>query len=92
LAATLSGDELVDPNLPLEEIAWRLFHEEDQVRIECGALLAKGCRCDPHHIRSVIANFPASERADMADEAGDIVVNCEFCSKRFPISLVSLSN
>lgn len=92
LASTLSPDELSDPKLPLEEIVWRLFHEEEQVRIECGAALAKGCRCDPHHIRSVIANFPADERADMADEAGDIVVNCEFCSKRFPISLASLSN
>jgi molecular chaperone Hsp33 len=92
LASTLSPEELADPKLPLEEIVWRLFHEEEQVRIECGAALAKGCRCDPHHIRSVIANFPASERADMADEAGDIVVNCEFCSKRFPISLASLSN
>lgn len=92
LASTLSPEELADPKLPLEEIVWRLFHEEEQVRIECGAALAKGCRCDPHHIRSVIANFPAEERADMADETGDIVVNCEFCSKRFPISLASLSN
>jgi molecular chaperone Hsp33 len=92
LAITLSPEELADPNLPLEEIVWRLFHEEEQVRIECGAALAKGCRCDPHHIRSVIANFPADERADMADETGDIVVNCEFCSKRFPISLASMSN
>lgn len=92
LASTLSPEELADPKLPLEEIVWRLFHEEEQVRIECGGVLAKGCRCDPHHIRSVIANFPADERADMADETGDIVVNCEFCSKRFPISLASLSN
>jgi molecular chaperone Hsp33 len=92
LASTLSPEELADPKLPLEEIVWRLFHEEEQVRIECGAALAKGCRCDPHHIRSVIANFPADERADMADETGDIVVNCEFCSKRFPISLASMSN
>jgi molecular chaperone Hsp33 len=87
LASTLSPEELADPKLPLEEIVWRLFHEEEQVRIECGAALAKGCRC-----RSVIANFPADERADMADETGDIVVNCEFCSKRFPISLASMSN
>jgi molecular chaperone Hsp33 len=92
LASTLSPEELANPKLPLEEIVWRLFHEEEQVRIECGAALAKGCRCDPHHIRSVIANFPADERSDMADETGDIVVNCEFCSKRFPISLASMSN
>lgn len=54
--------------------------------------MTKGCRCDPHHIRDVICALPASDRADMADEAGDIVVNCEFCSRKFPISLASLNN
>lgn len=92
LSETLSAKELADPLLAMEEIVWRLFHEEDQVRIESGSALTKGCRCDPHHIRSVIARFPADERAEMADESGDIVVNCEFCSRRFPISLASLSN
>jgi molecular chaperone Hsp33 len=92
LAGTLMADELADADLPLEEIVWRLFHEETQVLVENGAALVKGCRCDPNHIRSVIARFPAGERAEMADEAGDIVVNCEFCAKRFPISLVSLAN
>jgi molecular chaperone Hsp33 len=92
LASTLTADELTDPDLSLEEIIWRLFHEEKLVRIETGAMLGKGCRCDPDHIRSVIARFPADERAEMVDDAGDIVVNCEFCSQRFPISLASLSN
>lgn len=92
LAETLTADELADPMLPLEEIVWRLFHEEEQVRIENGAALAKSCRCDPDHIRGVIARFPADERAEMVDDSGNIVVNCEFCSRTFPISLASLSN
>jgi molecular chaperone Hsp33 len=92
LASTLTGEELTSIALPLEEIIWRLFHEEEQVRIETGTALDKGCRCDPDHIRAVIARFPANERAEMVDEAGDIVVHCEFCSRRFPISLASLSN
>jgi molecular chaperone Hsp33 len=92
LAETLSPQELADPALPLEDIVWRLFHEEDQVRVESGSAIAKGCRCDPDHIRSVIAKFPAGERAEMADEAGNVVVNCEFCSMSFPISLASMLN
>lgn len=92
LATTMTPDELTDPALTLEEIVWRLFHEETQVRIEQGMKLEKGCRCDLVHIRSVIARFPADERAEMADKSGDIVVDCEFCSRRFPISLVSLAN
>ncbi len=92
LAMTLSPEEMLDPALSLEEIVWRLFHEEEQVRVERGNGLGKGCRCDPNHIRDVIARFPASEREEMADDTGNIVVNCEFCSQRFPISLVSLAN
>jgi molecular chaperone Hsp33 len=92
LASTMSTTELTDPDLPLEEIVWRLFHEEDEVRIENGACLNKGCRCDPIHIRDVIAKFPAEDRADMSDDEGNIVVDCEFCSRRFPVSLASFNN
>jgi molecular chaperone Hsp33 len=92
LAETIRPSELTDTTLMLEEIAWRLFHDEDEVRIDAGNMLTKGCRCDPDHIRDVIARFPPSERVEMADDAGDIVVNCEFCSRKFPISLASLSN
>ena len=92
LSSTTGTDELCDPALPLEEIVWRLFHEEDEVLVEKGTALTRGCRCDLAHIRDVIAKFPPEDRADMADDAGEIVVDCEFCSRRFPISLASLSN
>jgi len=92
MSSTIAAAELADPALPLEEIVWRLFHEEQEVRIEQGDRLSKGCRCDPVHIRDVIAKFPPEDRAEMADDDGDIVVDCEFCSRRFPISLASFNN
>ena len=92
LSSTISADELADPTLPLQEIAWRLFHEEREILVENGSPLIKGCRCDLAHIRDVIAKFPAEDRTDMANEDGDIVVDCEFCSSRFPVSLASFKN
>jgi molecular chaperone Hsp33 len=92
LASTISPVELTDLILPLEDIVWRLFNEESQIRVEAGEALTKGCRCDPVHIRDVIARFPAKDRVEMADESGEIIVNCEFCSRTFPISLASLNN
>ena len=86
LGGTLGPDELLDPALPLDRIAWRLFHEEPEVRVLPLVRLARGCRCDPAHIRDVIARFPEDERAAMADEAGLIHVDCEFCSQRFSIA------
>ncbi len=92
MAATIKPTELTELDLPLEEIVWRLFHEEEEIRVEAGVRLSKGCRCDPDHIRDVISRFPPEDRADMADDQGQIIVDCEFCSRRFPISLVSLNN
>ena len=92
LSGTISPIELADPTLPLQDIVWRLFHEEKEILVETGSPLTKGCRCDLGHIRDVIAKFPAEDRADMANEEGDIVVDCEFCSRRFPVSLASLCN
>jgi molecular chaperone Hsp33 len=51
------------------------------------AMLSKGCRCDPDHIRDVVGKFNAAERTEMADEEGVIRVECEFCAKNFPLEL-----
>ncbi|WP_420146261.1 Hsp33 family molecular chaperone HslO [Sphingobium sp.] len=89
LAQTLKAQELTDEALPLSDIVWRLFHEEEEVRATDPAPLAKGCRCDLTHIRDVVGRFPASERAEMANEDGIIGVDCAFCSRLFPLALDS---
>ena len=89
LATTLKAGELTDETLPLTDIVWRLFHEEDVVRVTEPVELTKGCRCDLAHIRSVIGRFSPDERAEMADEEGMIGVDCAFCSRLFPIALDS---
>jgi molecular chaperone Hsp33 len=91
LAATTRANELVDPSLPLESLLWRLFHEEE-VHVLAGAPLSRGCRCSLEHIRSVIARFPAEERERMGDEHGYVSVDCEFCSRQFPIRLADLES
>lgn len=92
LAVTLKNEELTDESLPLTDIVWRLFHEEEEVRVTDPTALSKGCRCDLTHIRSVIGRFPASERAEMADDQGVIGVDCAFCSRLFPVTLASFDN
>ncbi len=91
LAQTLKPAELTDPDLAMQTVLWRLFNEEEEVRTIPPVLLARGCRCDPDHIRSVIARFPAEERAEMADESGQIHVDCEFCANRFSIAIETLT-
>lgn len=87
LAGSIKAEELTDPALPLDEIAWRLFHEEAEVRTLEPIRLIRGCRCNPDYVRSVIARFPAAEREAMVGDDGLIRVDCEFCSQSFPIAL-----
>lgn len=85
LGRTMGADELTDPAVPLETLIWRLFNEEDEVRVLARASLAKGCRCDADYIASVLAKFTPEDRREMADESGLIHVDCAFCARSFPV-------
>ena len=85
LAGSVKDEELTARDLPLDDLVWRLFHEEEEVRTLAPVALSKGCRCSPDYIASVIARFPPEERAEMAGEDGMIRVDCEFCATSFPI-------
>ena len=87
LAGSVKQGELLDRLLPLDELVWRLFHEEVEVRILPAVPLSRGCRCDPAYVRSVIVRFPVEERAAMVGDDGFIRVDCAFCATDFPISL-----
>jgi molecular chaperone Hsp33 len=91
LAGSVKEGELVDPDLPLDDLIWRLFHEEAEVRTYTPVHLRKGCRCDPDYVRSVIARFPEEEREAMVGPDGFITVDCAFCSQSFPITLEDVS-
>jgi molecular chaperone Hsp33 len=85
LGGSVKPGELTDPDLPLDDLIWRLFHEEEEVRTLAATKLSRGCRCDPDYVRSVIARFPADEREAMVGDDGFIRVDCAFCSSSFAI-------
>ncbi|WP_394730504.1 Hsp33 family molecular chaperone HslO [Altererythrobacter sp. GH1-8] len=87
VGGTLSHSELLDPALSMEGIVWRLYHEEDRINVQQGASLSRGCRCSMEHYMSVIARFPKGERDAMRNEAGEIVVDCAFCSREFAFTI-----
>lgn len=87
LGGSIRHDELLDPNLTQEDLVWRLFHEEQEIRVDAGPHLQRGCRCSADYYRTVLARFPEEERSEMRDENGDISVDCAFCSRVFKIAL-----
>jgi molecular chaperone Hsp33 len=92
LGGSVKADELTDPELPLDDLIWRLFHDEEEVRTLPAIRLSRGCRCDPAYVRSVIAKFPEEERAEMVGDDGKITVDCAFCSSSFAIEPKELSS
>ena len=91
LAGSVKADELTDSSLGLDDLAWRLFHDEAEVRTLDPLKLRRGCRCDPDYVRAVITRFPPEEREAMVGDDGLILVDCAFCSQSFPISLEDVS-
>ena len=85
LGGSVKPEELTDPQLALDDLIWRLFHEEEELRTLPAIELRRGCRCDPDYVRSVIARFPADEREAMVGDDGLIRVDCAFCSSSFAI-------
>jgi molecular chaperone Hsp33 len=86
LAGSTRQDELVDPALSLEALVWRLFHDEDEVRVEPLAALVRGCRCSIAHYAKVLSHFPQADRDEMRGDDGMISVDCAFCSRVFKIA------
>lgn len=87
LAGSISHGELTDLSLSQEAILWRLFHEEDEIRVLPGAVLTRGCRCSVEHYHKVIGKFPPDEQDEMRNEAGRIVVDCAFCSRAIELEI-----
>ena len=74
IAQTIRHEELIDPEITLEAMIWRLFHEEREVRIDPLDTIDRGCRCSEMHFEEVLARFPSDDRKEMRNEQGFIVV------------------
>lgn len=81
LVDTVKADELTDPEVSVEMLLFRLFHERG-VRLFEPQPIADKCRCSREKIESVLANFSAEEVEQVTVE-GKIVVTCEFCSTAY---------
>ncbi|MDV3257792.1 MAG: Hsp33 family molecular chaperone HslO [Sphingomonas sp.] len=86
LVGSITPGELIDRELPLDDLVWRLLHEEPEVRTLAPVPLKRGCRCSADYIASVIARFPPDEQAAMVGDDGLIRVDCAFCATSFPIA------
>jgi molecular chaperone Hsp33 len=78
LLDTVEDHELLDPTLSIEELLYRLYHE-DGVTVYPPIPLMRHCTCSRDAVFAMLQRFSNEDRADMIED-GAIKVTCEFCS------------
>ncbi|MFN7104000.1 MAG: Hsp33 family molecular chaperone [Pseudorhizobium sp.] len=78
---TIDTDELTDPQVPIERLLFRLFHERG-VRVYQPQAVADQCSCSRDKIKGVLDGFSAEEITESLED-GEVAVTCEFCSTTY---------
>ncbi len=90
LLNTVDTDELTDPQVPVERLLYRLFHESG-VRIYDPQVIFDRCSCSRDKIKGVLSGFTAEE-IKASEEDGAIAVTCEFCSTTYRYDVSEFEN
>ncbi|MDA0239359.1 MAG: Hsp33 family molecular chaperone HslO [Proteobacteria bacterium] len=78
LMSSVTSQELLDAELPTQDILYRLYHA-DGIRVYDKLPLRFQCRCSRDRATDMLINFGGDDFNDMKTENGMIVVSCEFC-------------
>jgi molecular chaperone Hsp33 len=89
LLGSATEAEMRDPALSVNELLFRLFHE-DGVRVFEPIPFRQGCRCSREKLSRVLATIPMSDLADLAEADGKVHVSCEFCGETYLYSPAEL--
>jgi len=86
LMATISEDELTDPQISSERLLYRLFNEHG-VRVFNGISVEERCSCSREKVLAMVRSF---EETDKKPE--DMTTKCEFCSTVYEISATEIAS
>ncbi len=81
LMSTITPAELVDPQVSIELLLYRLFNERG-VKAYPATKVFDRCSCSRESIHGVLSGFTAEEINDSIED-GKISVACEFCSTTY---------
>lgn len=81
LTDTVENAELTDPQVGVERLLFRLFHETG-VRVFDATKIKDQCSCSHEKIKNTLQGFTVEEMTESI-ENGEISVTCEFCSTTY---------
>lgn len=88
LQASCTPAELLDWGLPINDLLYRLFHEEGVRVFRRRPLLAR-CRCSRARIETTLRSLPRAEVEEYKVE-GEIVMSCQFCNESYRFDAAAL--
>ena len=90
LCASVKSDELIDVNLPLSDLIYRLFHQLG-AHSQPERTVQDKCRCSPQKVEVMLDGLSPEQRVELADENGQLMVSCEFCKTERQFDLSALN-
>jgi molecular chaperone Hsp33 len=89
LMSTVEDAELIDPDLPMDTLLYRLFNE-DGVRVLDRSAVSAECRCSRKRLENTLQSFDAKALGEMADEDGKVRATCEFCDVEYVFDIAKI--
>jgi len=91
LMSSLTPAELLDTEIPSDDILYRLYHENG-VRVFDRRPVAFRCRCSREKVANTLVLYPPESLDDMKTDDGVIVASCEFCRQEYIFDDDQLTN
>lgn len=82
LMRTAEIHELVGPHLAIEDLLFRLFHEEIP-RVYAAQPVEFGCTCSADRVEAAMAMYSAKDIRHMTTTDGRVTADCQFCSAHY---------
>ncbi len=89
LMQTAETHELIGPHPAMEELLYRLFHEEIP-RVYPAQAIEFGCTCSVEKVEAAMAQYSAAEIAGMTTDDGQVTADCQFCSAHYTFDPAAL--
>ncbi len=88
LTATLNTDELLD--LPVREVLWRLYHQEE-VTVFDPQPVSFHCDCCSERYKEVLKTLPAHELNQLLAENNKIDIDCHYCGSHYVYDIADIA-
>ena len=90
LFTTITDQELVDPDLPMEQLLYRLFHEQG-VRMEPPVTLDDRCSCNEERLVSTLKAMSDESLRELVEPDGTLSIDCQFCGRHYTVPIETVT-